>query len=240
MFDSEKMKTKKRSGLFGDYEEHYDSKGNKIGKTKKRSGLFGDYEEHYDNKGNKIGKTKEKSGFLGNYEEHYDNRGNKIGKTKKRSGFLGDYEEHYDNKGNKIGKTKERTGFLGDYEDHSNKKSGCFLTTACVEYNNLPDNCYQLEVLRQFRDSYMMSSKKGYYDVIKYYDISPKIVDKINSLSNIHQSELYHYIFNTINECVGLIKKERNHECYIKYKEMVFHLNKVCSNNDIFLINKRD
>lgn len=46
MFSQNKKKTKKRRGFFGNYEEHYDQNGKKIGTTKKRSGLFGNYEEY--------------------------------------------------------------------------------------------------------------------------------------------------------------------------------------------------
>ena len=35
--------------------------------------------------------------------------------------------------------------------------SGCFLTTATVKYMGKPDDCYELTVLRDFRDKYMLT-----------------------------------------------------------------------------------
>ena len=38
------------------------------------------------------------------------------------------------------------------------RDNNCFITTACVKYYGLKDNCYQLEILRKFRDGYLLKS----------------------------------------------------------------------------------
>ena len=51
----------------------------------------------------------------------------------------------------------------------------CFLTTATVEAQGLPDNCEPLELARYLRDN-KMKSKKELSAVDLYYEIAPEIV----------------------------------------------------------------
>lgn len=116
------------------------------------------------------------------------------------------------------------------YDDNNNDHGGCFLTTACVEYKGLADDCYELNTLRNFRDSYMLSFKEGRKDVQTYYEIAPNIVKEINKLDN--KDEVYNYIYeNLIVECINLINMNSMNESYEKYKEVVKQLyNKYCLN----------
>ena len=65
---------------------------------------------------------------------------------KTRSGFMGwctSYKEYVDPDSMSWGCTR--------YEEGTGTSSGgCYLTSACVESKNLPDNCHELTVLRQF------------------------------------------------------------------------------------------
>ena len=38
---------------------------------------------------------------------------------------------------------------------------GCFLTSACTEAKGLADDCYELTMLRAFRDEYLVKQKSG-------------------------------------------------------------------------------
>lgn len=55
------------------------------------------------------------------------------------------------------------------------RKPGCFLTTAACEYKGLPDDCRELQVLRGFRDTYLLASIEGQELVERYYAIAPEI-----------------------------------------------------------------
>jgi len=112
-------KSVKRSGFFGDYTEHYDDAGNKVGESREREGFFGDYTEHTDTSGNKTGESRERESFFGDYTEHTDQSGSKTGESHEREGFFGDYVEHTDQSGQKIGESRERAGFFNDYTEHS-------------------------------------------------------------------------------------------------------------------------
>lgn len=56
------------------------------------------------------------------------------------------------------------------------EKSGCFLTTAASQYKGLPDDCYELTLMREFRDSELMTSASGQALVAEYYNRAPGLV----------------------------------------------------------------
>lgn len=98
--------------------------------------------------------------------------------------------------------------------------SNCYLTTACMMHylNNFDDHCYELEVLRWFRDSFV--SKE---DINYYYLVAPMIINEINNedCSRI----VYDYIYdNVIEYCVGQIEKGNYKEAYDRYKKSVLML----------------
>jgi len=57
---------------------------------------------------------------------------------------------------------------------------GCFITTAICEARQLPDDCEELQILREFRDTYMLASCKGRNLVREYYAIAPQIAARLS------------------------------------------------------------
>ena len=47
--------------------------------------------------------------------------------------------------------------------------SGCYLTSACVEAMGLADDCYELTVLREFRDAWLMHQPGGVDSLLPVY-----------------------------------------------------------------------
>lgn len=115
--------------------------------------------------------------------------------------------------------TAENSGYTGD-----KGSSGCFLTSACVEYLGKSDDCEELTVLRSFRDNYLKKTEDGVALIKEYYAVAPAIVEKIN-LSQDKES-YYSYINEIINECVALINEGKNSIALKKYKQMVLYLKK--------------
>ena len=76
------------------------------------------------------------------------------------------------------------------------KKSGCFLTTACCQYKGLPDDCYELQTLRKFRDEVLPKMDNGPEITELYYEVAPQIVAEIEKADN--KNELLEYIYNKI------------------------------------------
>ena len=98
----------------------------------------------------------------------------------------------------------------------------CFLTTACMRYmqENFDDNCYELIVLRWFRDNFVSTDDKKYY-----YDIAPKIVEAIGK--EIDSNLIYNYIYdNIVDYCVTQIEQGNYNEAYNRYKYSVQLLEK--------------
>ena len=115
----------------------------------------------------------------------------------------------------------------GSYKTEDNvngsteKSSGsCYLTSACMQYlqDEFDDNCYELKVLRWFRDNFV--SKE---DIKHYYETAPVIVAAINMEE---KSDLvYNYIYdNVVDYCVRQIENGNYEEAYNRYKNSILVL----------------
>ncbi|MFI3212095.1 MAG: CFI-box-CTERM domain-containing protein [Eubacteriales bacterium] len=96
----------------------------------------------------------------------------------------------------------------------------CYVTTATCQALNLGEDCQELEVLKLYRDTYMISSSLGQDLVEKYYDIAPTIVKRINKEEN--PQEKYMCIWEKyLKPCLTYIEQEENEACKEKYISMV-------------------
>ncbi len=102
--------------------------------------------------------------------------------------------------------------------EHTDVK--CYLTSACMKYfqENFDDNCYELTVLRWFRDNFV--SKE---DIEHYYEVAPIIVETINKEEK--SDVIYNYIYdNIVDYCVEQIKQGNYDKAYNRYKNSVLTL----------------
>ncbi len=99
------------------------------------------------------------------------------------------------------------------------KGGGCFLTSACVDYLGKADDCYELTVLRKFRDDYMKSTEEGRQLVEKYYEVAPGIVEKIYASDK--PEEFFDYIYTVITDCINDIENDDNESALSRYRNMV-------------------
>nr|VFJ54216.1 MAG: hypothetical protein BECKDK2373C_GA0170839_104224 [Candidatus Kentron sp. DK] len=108
----------------------------------------------------------------------------------------------------------------GDGNTYEEEKGGggCFLTTACVKHAGLPDDCYELETLRRFRDNYIMKRADGNTLLHEYYSNGPKIVASLLS-SRTHEFELKG-VYLEIERSVRLIESGSNEEALRCYRKM--------------------
>lgn len=108
-----------------------------------------------------------------------------------------------------------------DSSGHSD--SGCFLTTACIAAENLPDDCDELQTLRNYRDYYLKNRENGQQDIQEYYETAPQIVKSIDELPD--RIEIWKSLYeNMVVPCVQLIKEKKNEEAYKLYKEATLDL----------------
>lgn len=110
----------------------------------------------------------------------------------------------------------------GDSCSAHEEKEGCFLTAACVNYLGKPDDCHELTTLRTFRDGYLKKTAEGSALVEQYYEIAPKIVEKIEASGK--QKEYYEYIYGVVTECVACIEKGDSDGALARYRDMTLTL----------------
>lgn len=60
----------------------------------------------------------------------------------------------------------------------------CFLTSACVEWAGLADECFELTALRRFRDQVLVGMPGGSAKIASYYQCAPGIVRSIRDSGN--------------------------------------------------------
>ena len=104
-------------------------------------------------------------------------------------------------------------------EEKSTTDCKCFLTTACMRYfeDKFDDNCYELRVLRWFRDNFVTKE-----DIMHYYETAPIIVSSIDSLPN--SNIIYDYIYdNVVETCVNAIEKGYYSLAYNIYKSSILY-----------------
>ena len=102
--------------------------------------------------------------------------------------------------------------------EHTDVK--CYLTSACMKYfqEKFDDNCYELTILRWFRDNFV--SKE---DIEHYYEVAPLIVETINKEEK--SGIIYDYIYdNIVNYCVEQIEQGNYEAAYNRYKNSVLVL----------------
>lgn len=100
------------------------------------------------------------------------------------------------------------------------KDVNCYLTTACMKHylNNFDDNCYELSVLRWFRDNFVSRE-----DIEHYYQVAPSIVEAINQEQR--SDIVYNYIYdNIVDACVDAIENGDYEFAYSRYKNSILVL----------------
>lgn len=97
----------------------------------------------------------------------------------------------------------------------SKKSGGCFLTTAACEYKGLGDNCHELEVLRDFRDQFLLPTNEGQALVEHYYKVAPEILKRISTNSE------FQGIWKVIESCVSHVEGKNPEAALAEYIAMV-------------------
>lgn len=101
----------------------------------------------------------------------------------------------------------------------------CYVTTAVCQGLGKNDDCQELQLLRKYRDEYLVQTC-GERELVKsYYNMAPTIVKRISREKNVR--EIYQNIWEIyLRPCVSLIKEGKMEECRGLYTEMVTNLGK--------------
>ena len=98
----------------------------------------------------------------------------------------------------------------------------CFITTACALSKGLPDDCEELQTLREYRDTYLLQREHGKELFKFYYTYSPAIVQGINAQPD--APKIYDGLYTVIRKCVASIRIRQLEEAFRIYVEMVLML----------------
>ena len=98
------------------------------------------------------------------------------------------------------------------------KGSSCFLTTACVHYAGLSDDCKELTGMRNFRDSYLLSLPNGQAMYDEYYRLAPAIVEAIERSAE--RANILTDILTRVRQCVQFSDKGNNELALDVYTSM--------------------
>lgn len=115
-------------------------------------------------------------------------------------------------------------GGIGSIWNSAGNSGNCYLTSACSEAKGLPDDCYELQVLRGFRDDYVRAREDGQEVLEEYERTAPKIVSNIKKLGAKAQ-QTFDKIYNElVIKAVHLILSGQNDAAYSLYKNYTNHL----------------
>lgn len=117
--------------------------------------------------------------------------------------------------------------YCGNYESgyskcphFADKKTDCFLTTACVEHKGLPDDCHELTMMRRMRDEWLLNQPGGREEIAEYYAIAPCIVAHINARPD--AAEVWEKLYQEyILPCVAAADAGEFEKAHEVYREMV-------------------
>lgn len=105
------------------------------------------------------------------------------------------------------------------------KRKFCYITTAVCRTFGKPDDCYELNLFRNYRDHYLMAQENGEAMVYEYYDLAPTIVKHIDQRKD--AKEIYRGIWDTyLSPCLGMIERGENEACRELYVSMVHDMQK--------------
>jgi len=102
----------------------------------------------------------------------------------------------------------------------SDPNSTCFLTSACVFHKGLPDNCQELMVLRNLRETVMKPNSDFNQLILEYAVIAPKMLTKIDIAAN--KDEIFEIIYsNLVLPAVKLVGEGKDNEAIAYYRDFV-------------------
>lgn len=103
------------------------------------------------------------------------------------------------------------------------KRKFCYITTAVCQSQEKPDDCYELEVLRRYRDEYLAATEEGMKQIEEYYDVAPTIVHRIDHKED--SARIYDDLYRTyIMPCITAIENQKYEDCRKLYHDMVEEL----------------
>lgn len=107
----------------------------------------------------------------------------------------------------------------------------CYITTAVTKATGGPDDAYELETLRKYRDEFMKATPAGKELIQNYYEVAPKVVAKLSARED--GKEIYNYFYHRyIVPAVKQIEAGDNYGALTTYREMSQFAEAVANSKD--------
>lgn len=122
--------------------------------------------------------------------------------------------------------------YCSDYarreEDDCDKKGkgGCFVTTTVCDILGKDDQCFELKILRKFRDEVLLIDNDLRQLVFEYYNLSPVYVNKIINIENKRKFAQY-LLDEHINCIIETIQDNDKYKAVFLYKNMLNKIDKI-------------
>jgi len=91
----------------------------------------------------------------------------------------------------------------------------------------LPDDCFELDILRSFRDDVLMKTVRGRKAISEYERMAPEIIEAIQEKEGSHAIEIFRGLYPDIRIAVQLILSEQYNEAFSHYRQMSSRLAKI-------------
>lgn len=112
----------------------------------------------------------------------------------------------------------------GSSDSDSDSDSGCYIATACVDAVGLPDNCFELNVLRNFRDKVLLRTPRGRRAVEEYYRVAPEIVMAVEEREGNDAESVWASVYSDIRKAVSLLLSGDFEGAFQHYQQMTSRL----------------
>lgn len=123
---------------------------------------------------------------------------------------------------NKAFDTKVGKASFADIDNGFHRKL-CYITTAVCESLGKGLDCYELQLLKDYRDQYLEPTAEGHMMVEEYYNIAPTIVKRVEKQPD--RDMIYKGLYQAyIEPCIQKIENQEYEACREKYQEMVLEL----------------
>jgi hypothetical protein len=103
---------------------------------------------------------------------------------------------------------------------------GCYITSAVVNHKGLDDKSNEMELLRLFRDTYILENNNPEVvtDFFEYQKTAPTIINWINS--RVDSELIWNYVWIYVCEVISLINCQKYEEAYSLFKMRTLSLRK--------------
>jgi len=114
------------------------------------------------------------------------------------------------------------------------KRKFCYITTAVCNSLGKPDDCYELSVLRKFRDEWLALQVGGQELIDEYYDTAPVILRQIELSPK--SEEVFDKLYKDyIAPCIAYIENDNYEQCKQLYLHMMKSLQRQWGGQEAFI-----